>query len=132
MSQNLILNLKIFCDPKISLIYLPKEISRSSLLLPIQLISKIKTIFKCSKFNAIHDKNNPSDHHPVFPINENLKIINSINLQQMDLYQKDYNLINEKIIKNSFLLCYHYRIISEEHALNKIKTRRNKKQGSQS
>jgi len=81
-----------------------------------------KSIFKCSKFNAIHDKNNPSDHHPVFPINDNLKIINSINLQPMDLYQKDYNLINEKIIKKSFLLCYHYRIISEEHALNKIKT----------
>jgi hypothetical protein len=81
-----------------------------------------KSIFKCSKFNAIHDKINPSDHHPVFPINENLKIINSVNLQPMDLYQKDYNLINEKIIKKSFFLCYHYRIISEEHALNKIKT----------
>ena len=29
---------------------------------------------------------------------------------------------DEKIIRKSFLLCYHYRIISEEHALNKIKT----------
>ena len=74
------------------------------------------------RMKAIHDKLNPSDHYPVFPINENLKIINSVNLQSMDLYEKDYNLINEKIIKKSFLLCYHYRIISEEHALNKIKT----------
>lgn len=81
-----------------------------------------KTIFKCNKFNGIHDKNNPSDHYPVFPINQNLKIINSVNLQPIDLYDKDYNLINENLIKKSFLLCYHYRIISEEHALNKIKT----------
>lgn len=81
-----------------------------------------KSIFKCNKFNCIHDKNNPSDHYPVFPINQNLKIINSVNLLPIDLYDKDYNSINENLIKKSFLLCYHYRIISEEHALNKIKT----------
>jgi len=81
-----------------------------------------KTIFKCSKFNGVHDKQNPSDHYPVFPTNNNLKIINSVNLNIMDIEQKDCNIINEKSIKNSILLCYHYRIISEEHALNKMNT----------
>jgi hypothetical protein len=81
-----------------------------------------KSIFKCSKFNAVHDKQKPSDHHPVFPVNNNLKIINSVNLNNINLKQRDYNNINEKIIKNSIFLCYHYRIISEEHALNKLNT----------
>ena len=27
-----------------------------------------KSIFKCNKFNGIHDINHPSDHHPVFQI----------------------------------------------------------------
>lgn len=81
-----------------------------------------KSIFKCSKFNSIHDKLKPSDHFPIDPIHDNLKIINSVNLQNMDLHKQDFNTIDENIIKNSFLLCYHYRIISEEHALNKMKT----------
>lgn len=84
--------------------------------------NQTKSIFKCSKFNGIHDKNKPSDHYPVFPINNKLKIVNSVNLNKMNLYSKDYNNINENLIKESTLLCYHYRIISEEHAINKLNT----------
>ena len=37
-----------------------------------------KSIFKCSKFNAIHRKNIPSDHHPWFPTSKVLHCVESV------------------------------------------------------
>ena len=51
----------------------------------------------------------------------NPKIINSINLHQEKL-NPFYTNLREKDIKNGILLCYHYRIISVENSINKIKT----------
>jgi hypothetical protein len=75
---------------------------------------EVKCIFKPKYFNNI------TDHHPKNPINNNLKIVNGI-------YNKDaeidpfYKNLREKDIKEGYLLCYHYRIISIENCLNKIK-----------
>jgi hypothetical protein len=82
---------------------------------------QLKSIFKCSKFNGIHDKKNPSDHHPVFPL-DNVKIVDGVYCKKIqNLYDNRYTLLSENDIKNGYLFCYHYRIISEEHAMFKLK-----------
>ena len=82
-----------------------------------------KSIFKCNKFNGIHDRNKPSDHHPVLSNSKNINWIQSVDNSKVCLNFKNYDQqLTEKSIKSASLLCYHYRVISEEHALNKIKT----------
>ena len=86
--------------------------------------AQCKSIFKCKFFNAIHDKNNPSDHNPLFcNKKKNVKWVESIYNTEVPLYYKNYHKeIFEKCIENSYLVCYHFRIISEEHAKKKLIT----------
>jgi len=72
-----------------------------------------KSIFKSNVFNDIDDH---------MPLEANIKsplYIDSINIKPSDstfFYQR----LREKDIKNGYLLCYHYRIISEENNLEKL------------
>ena len=90
-----------------------------------------KSIFKCEHFNGIHDKNNPSDHIPYTQNKKKLNFVYSVEKEKINMKRnlisylklKLYNhKLTEKKINNSYLLCYHYRIISEEHAIHKLKT----------
>ena len=73
-----------------------------------------KSIFKPNVFNDIDDH---------LPLEANIKsplYVDSINIKSSDstpFYQR----LREKDIKNGHLLCYHYRIISEENNLEKLK-----------
>jgi hypothetical protein len=75
---------------------------------------EVKCIFKTESFSNIWD------HHPRNPSNRSL-IVNSINLNKEDL-NPFYRNLREEDIKNGILLCYHYRIISIDNSVNKIKT----------
>jgi hypothetical protein len=75
---------------------------------------EVKCIFKPKYFDNI------SDHHPLNPNNKHIKIVESINGTNMHL-SPFYPKLREKDINNGFLLCYHYRIISIENCINKIK-----------
>ena len=86
-------------------------------------LSQCKSIFKCAKFNGIHDTNKQSDHHPVFPTSENVNWVESIENTKVYLNFKNYNKnLTEDCLKNASFICYHYRIISEEHAIIKLST----------
>ena len=78
---------------------------------------EVKCIFKASKFESI------SDHHPITSkeFTENLKIINSVDCKQEELnpFYKD---LREIDIKSALLICFHYRIISDENNISKIKS----------
>ena len=76
---------------------------------------EVKCIFRPEKFKWIWD------HHPLDPIGNNISIVNSINLEQ-ELLTPFYQGLREKDIRDGKLLCYHYRIISKENSINKIKT----------
>ena len=73
-----------------------------------------KTIFKPKVFNYLDDH---------LPLESNIKsplYVDSINIKPSDstpFYQR----LREKDIKNGHLLCYHYRVISEENSLEKLK-----------
>tara|TARA_B100000579_G_scaffold429109_1_gene440342 strand:- start:41 stop:853 length:813 start_codon:yes stop_codon:yes gene_type:complete len=72
-----------------------------------------KTIFKTSVFSDI------SDHMPLKATIESPLYIESVNRKSSDstmFYQR----LREKDIKSGYLLCYHYRIISEENNLEKL------------
>jgi hypothetical protein len=73
-----------------------------------------KSIFKTQHFEYI------KDHHPIGYD----KIHNGINLKNERMNEKDFFLKNfrNKDIKNGVFLCYHYRYISEENTINKLKT----------
>lgn len=75
---------------------------------------EVKCIFKPDKFEKI------TDHFPE-STNNNIICCNSINAQNDEL-KKFYNNLRENNINNGYLLCYHYRIISEENCQNKLKT----------
>ena len=74
---------------------------------------EVKCIFKPKFFNNIYD------HHPLNPTH-NVKIVESIKntKQKLNLF---YNNLREKDIEEGYLLCYHYRILSIENCLDKIK-----------
>lgn len=74
---------------------------------------EVKCIFKTNKFEIIHV------HTPKKPL-ERVNIINSINLSRSNL-TPFYNNLREEDIKNAYLVCHHYRIISEENSINKVK-----------
>ena len=73
-----------------------------------------KTIFKPNVFNDLDDH---------LPLEANIKsplYVDSINIEPSDS-TPFYQSLREKDIKNGHLLCYHYRIISEENNLAKLK-----------
>lgn len=74
---------------------------------------EIKSIFKPSKFNEIWD------HHPKKPINE-IKCIEGVYGKPSDL-TPFYSNLREKDIEKAYFVCYHYRVISRENSLDKIK-----------
>jgi hypothetical protein len=74
---------------------------------------EVKCIFKPEYFNNIFD------HHPTEPTTLNNRIVESINKTNQPL-DPFYSNLREKDIKEGYLLCYHYRIISIENCLNKI------------
>ena len=76
---------------------------------------EVKCIFKPEKFLSLWD------HYPYDEVNEYCKIINSIDLKTEKLENIDYDNFKKEEIKNGYLLCYHYRLISQENCLNKIK-----------
>ena len=75
---------------------------------------EVKCIFRTSKFHKI------KDHHPINQKNNKLKVVNSIDLKEERLNPFYQNLTEAKI-KNSYLICAHFRIISKENSLNKIR-----------
>lgn len=74
---------------------------------------EVKCIFKPKFFNGI------CEHCPIKPIFNNIKIVESIRNTKQQL-NPFYKQLREKDIKEGYLLCYHYRIISIENCLNKI------------
>jgi hypothetical protein len=75
---------------------------------------EVKCIFKPRYFGDLND------HHPIKPIVKNPIIIESIH-NKLHPLDPHYNNLRENDITNGFLLCYHYRIISVENCLLKIK-----------
>jgi hypothetical protein len=75
---------------------------------------EVKCIFKPKYFEDI------KDHHPIKPNISNLLVVESIHNKPYILDPYYYNL-RETDINTGFLLCYHYRIISVENCLLKIK-----------
>jgi hypothetical protein len=75
---------------------------------------EVKCIFKPQFFNEI------TDHHPKSPINKDVKTVESIRNTQHPL-GAHYRNLRETDIAEGYLLCYHYRIVSIENCLNKIK-----------
>ena len=73
---------------------------------------EVKCIFKTDKFNEIYI------HTPRKTVGESI-IVDSIVKKEQNL-TPFYNNLREKDIKNGYLLCYHYRIISKENCLNKL------------
>lgn len=74
---------------------------------------EVKCIFKTNKFNKI------DVHHPIEPVGDNI-IVDSIIKKEQKL-KSYHNNLREEDIKNGYLLCYHYRIISKENCQNKLK-----------
>ena len=60
-------------------------------------------------------------HHPLKPNNSNIKVIESINNTKSKNNPWYYNL-REKDIEEGYLLCYHYRIVSVEQCIDKLKS----------
>ena len=73
---------------------------------------EVKCIFKTDKFNGI------DIHHPEKTVGDFI-IVDSIIKKEQKL-NPFYNNLREEDIKNGYLLCYHYRIISKENCLNKL------------
>jgi len=82
---------------------------------------EVKCIFRPKFFSKISIKNNrATDHYPIIDKNyKNLNIVDSIENKKINLDPHYLNLTENKI-NSSFLLCYHYRINSIEHAQDKI------------
>jgi hypothetical protein len=74
---------------------------------------EIKCIFKPRFFDDIFD------HHPKSP-NCDVKIVEGVRNTQQELFPF-YKNLREKDIKEGYLLCYHYRTVSIEQCLDKIK-----------
>ena len=75
---------------------------------------EVKCIFKPIFFNNIFE------HHPGNSNCSDIKIVESIKNSETQL-NPFYIELREKDIEEGYLLCYHYRIISIENCLNKIK-----------
>lgn len=75
---------------------------------------EVKCIFKPKYFNDIFM------HHPLDPISKGLLVVDSVS-NDKDTLNPFYDNLRETDIKKGYLLCYHYRIVSIENSLNKIK-----------
>ena len=75
---------------------------------------EVKCIFKPKYFNDIFM------HHPLEPISKEIVVVDSISNHKATL-DPFYDNLRETDIQNGYLLCYHYRIVSIENCLNKIK-----------
>lgn len=74
---------------------------------------EVKCIFKTDKFNSI------ALHHPKEKLGR-IFIADSISKEKQQL-TAFYKNLRENDIENGILLCYHYRIISKENSINKLK-----------
>lgn len=74
---------------------------------------EVKSIFKTQKFKFL------TEHHPIYPVGKSI-VIDSINKKNQDLTPY-YNNLREHDIDVGYLLCYHYRMISHENCVNKLK-----------
>ena len=74
---------------------------------------EVKCIFKTDKFNSIWD------HHPKEK-SGHIFIVDSISKEKQQL-TPFYKNLRENDIENGILLCYHYRIISKENSIDKLK-----------
>ena len=74
---------------------------------------EVKCIFKTDKFNSIFDHHPKEKSGPIF-------IVDSISKKKQQL-NGFYKNLRENDIENGILLCYHYRIISKENSINKLK-----------
>lgn len=72
-----------------------------------------KCIFKTEKFDSI------CDHYPT-SAKTKVSVVDSINLKNQSL-GSHHNKLREVDISDGYLLCYHYRIISRENSINKLK-----------
>ena len=77
-------------------------------------VMRVKCIFNPAKFNSI------TPHMPMHPISNDLIIVDGIENKQQ-LLNAGYNNLREHHIHIAHLACYHYRIVSVEQCLNKIK-----------
>ena len=75
---------------------------------------EVKCIFKPRFFDDI------CVHHPIKQISSDIIVVDSIKNkeEELNVFYKNLREIN---IQNGYLLCYHYRIVSIENCLNKIK-----------
>lgn len=78
---------------------------------------EVKCIFRPEYFDEIWD------HHPRSPTSKDLKIVESIDNTDAVL-SPYYDGLRECSIERAHLLCYHYRIVSVEGCISKIKNNR--------
>lgn len=76
---------------------------------------EVKSIFKPAFFQDI------KCHHPINPISRKIKVSDGIRNKPSGLNNLYFNL-REEDIQTGYLLCYHYRVISIENSINKLKT----------
>ncbi|MEP1488890.1 MAG: glycosyltransferase family 2 protein [Algibacter sp.] len=76
---------------------------------------EVKSIFKPAFFQDI------KCHHPINPISREIKISDGVRNKPSELNHLCFNL-REESIQTGYLLCYHYRVISIENCINKLKT----------
>ena len=74
---------------------------------------EVKCIFKPAYFNDVFD------HHPIRPVIDDLNVVNSIDNSVSKLDPWHHNL-REIDIKEGIMVCYHYRIISQENNQKKL------------
>ena len=79
----------------------------------------IKCIFKTKKFYKMKGAHRPEKDKGINSINS----INSVNLKKNTIKRINIDGLREKEIKNGYLVCYHYRIISKENTENKIRNK---------
>jgi len=77
-----------------------------------------KAIFKPNIYKLLFD------HGPLAEISSNIsRSVSGISLDKQGLYGTNHiRDVRNKHLESAFFLCYHYRYISEEYALHKIKT----------
>ena len=75
---------------------------------------EVKCIFRPECFGDIWA------HHPLLPANENLRVVESVDNTD-DVLSPFYDNLRESSISRAHLLCYHYRIVSIEGCISKIR-----------
>lgn len=75
---------------------------------------EVKCIFRPSTFKKCFN------HTPVVPTIKNPIVVDSItkDIQRLDPF---YNNLREDKIENAYMVCYHYRIASKQHVMQKVR-----------